>query len=286
MKILVTGAKGQLGSEINYLSHSCPYEFEFIDREELDLTDKESIIPFLENSNPDFIINCAAYTAVDQAEDEPELAVQINKIAPREIAKYCKDSGCRLIHISTDYVFDGNFNKPINEEDLPNPKSVYGQTKLDGEKAVQGLLDDAYIIRTSWVYSVFGNNFVKTMIRLGNERDEINVVSDQFGTPTWARDLADAILQIINQITNSNDQPGIYHYSNEGNISWYDFAGEIMKLAKLSCEVNAIGTLEYPTKAERPKYSVLNKSKIKNILNKNIAQWEDSLRQYLNEKEV
>lgn len=280
MKILVTGAKGQLGSEINYLSHSCPYEFEFIDREELDLTDKGSIIPFLENSNPDYIINCAAYTAVDQAEDEPELADVINSIGPKRIAEYCNKNNKRLIHISTDYVFDGIFNTPINEEDLPNPRSVYGQTKLDGEKAVQELLDDVYIIRTSWVYSEFGNNFVKTMIRLGSEREEISVVADQYGTPTWARDLADAILQIINQITNGNDQPSIYHFSNEGKISWNDFAKEIMAQAKLTCKVNPISTYDYPTKAERPKYSVLNKSKIVSNFKVSIPLWEDSLNKY------
>ncbi len=280
MKILVTGAKGQLGSEIRYLSKGQSHQFDFIDFEELDLTKSDLIVPFLSSKQPDFIINCAAYTAVDKAEDEPELAVQINKIAPAEIAKYCKESGCRLIHISTDYIFDGNFSRPINEEDSPNPKSVYGQTKLDGERAVQALLNDAYIIRTSWVYSSFGNNFVKTMLRLGSEKEEISVVADQYGTPTWARDLADTVLQIVNQITNGNDQPGIYHFSNEGEISWYDFAVEIMKQAKLKCKVNPISTSDYPTRAKRPQYSVLDKSKIASTFKVKIPLWSDSLNKY------
>ena len=281
MKILVTGAKGQLGSEIRYLSGVQSHEFDFIDFEELDLTKSDLIVPFLSAKQPDFIINCAAYTAVDNAEDELDLAVQINKIAPAEIAKYCKESGCRLIHISTDYVFDGNFSRPINEGDSPNPKSVYGQSKLDGEKAVQQLLSDAYIIRTSWVYSEFGNNFVKTMLRLGSEKEEISVVADQYGTPTWARDLADAILQIVNQTTTGNDVPGIYHYSNEGEISWCDFAVEIIKQTKLKCKVNPITTLEYPTKAERPKNSVLSKAKISDTFLINIPSWDVSLNKFL-----
>ncbi|MEQ8926126.1 MAG: dTDP-4-dehydrorhamnose reductase, partial [Fulvivirga sp.] len=220
MKILVTGSKGQLGSEIKYLSTDYNYEFVFIDFNELDLSKTESICPFLSGINPDFIINCAAYTAVDKAEDEPLLAAKINEHAPAEIAKYCNESGCRLIHISTDYVFDGVFDRPITEEDKPNPKSVYGKTKLEGEKAILTSLKNVYILRTSWVYSEFGNNFVKTMIRLGQERDEINVASDQFGSPTWARDLANAILTLISEINDGNDVPGIYHFSNEGEISW------------------------------------------------------------------
>ena len=281
MKILVTGSKGQLGSEIEYLSSNYNFNFIFIDLEELDLTDTKSIIPFLKNINPDFIINCAAYTAVDKAEDESKLATQINEHAPAEIAKYCQISGCRLIHISTDYVFDGVFDRPINETDKPNPKSVYGQTKLDGENAILNLLPNAYIIRTAWVYSEFGNNFVKTMMRLGHERNELNVVSDQYGTPTWARDLAASILKIISEIERGNDKPGVYHYSNEGAISWFEFAKKIMELAKIHCQVNPIETKDYPTKADRPKYSVLDKSKIKLAFDVNIPNWKDSLENYL-----
>ena len=281
MKLLVTGAKGQLGSEIKYLSSKLDFEFEFIDREELDLSSTEAIIPLLNKINPDYIINCAAYTAVDRAEDETELAQLINVDAPREIAVFCKNNGSRLIHISTDYVFDGDFNRPINEEDNPNPQSVYGQTKLEGEKAIRQFLKDAYIIRTAWVYSSFGNNFVKTMLRLGKEKDELNVVSDQIGSPTYARDLAAAILQIIIEIENGNDQPGLYHFSNDGECSWYEFASEIMSMAELNCKVNPIPTSEFPTKAERPKYSVLDKTKIKSRFALNIPTWSVSLQNVL-----
>lgn len=277
MKILVTGAEGQLGSEIRGLSTNTNYSFEFIDRSELDLTKLESIIPFLESSSPDFIINCAAYTAVDKAEDEPEIAQLINAKAPEKIAEYCSKNGKRLIHISTDYVFDVNFGKPITEEDKPNPQSVYGKTKLNGEKFVSQILDNAYIIRTAWVYSSYGNNFVKTMLRLGKEKNEINVVSDQVGSPTYARDLAEAILNIIEGINNGNDMPGVYHYSNEGVCSWYDFATEIMKQANLSCKVKPIPTSEFPTKAKRPAYSVLNKAKVKNQFKLETHSWSKSL---------
>lgn len=286
MKILVTGAKGQLGSEINYLSNEYNFDFVFADIDELDLTKTELIQPFLSSISPDFIINCAAYTAVDKAEDEPELARSINAETPKEIAKYCKISGCRLIHISTDYVFDGNFDRPIREDDKPNPTSVYGKTKLDGEKTIQSILTNSYIIRTSWVYSEFGNNFVKTMIRLGSEREELNVVSDQFGTPTWARDLAHCILVIISHIENGNDQPGIYHYSNDGEISWYDFAVEIMNQHSLSCKVNPITSDQFPTKARRPKYGVLDKSKIKTNYNCRIPNWKVSLKKYVSKNQI
>lgn len=277
MKILVTGAEGQLGSEIRELSSNTNYSFEFIDRSELDLTKLESIIPFLESSSPDFIINCAAYTAVDKAEDDPELSGLINAKAPAAIASYCKKNSKRLIHISTDYVFDGDFSRPINEEEQPNPQSVYGKTKLEGEKVVGKILDNAYIVRTAWVYSSYGNNFVKTMLRLGKEKDEINVVSDQIGSPTYARDLAEAILNIIEGINNGNDMPGVYHYSNEGVCSWYDFAAEIMKQAGLSCKVKPIPTSEFPTKAKRPAYSVLDKSKLNNQFNLKVKNWKKSL---------
>ncbi|MDX1630182.1 MAG: dTDP-4-dehydrorhamnose reductase [Fulvivirga sp.] len=277
MKILVTGAQGQLGSEINLISGNHNHDFIFIDRDELDLTSKDNIIPFLNELQPDLIINCAAYTAVDKAEDEPKLAAMINEIAPEKIATFCAENNKRLIHISTDYVFDGNFNTPIKPEDTPCPQSVYGETKLNGEKAVLGILDDAYIIRTSWVFSSFASNFVKTMIRLGKEKPELNVVNDQIGSPTYARDLAQAILKIIDEINRGNDQPGIYHYSNEGVSSWYDFAKEIMSMTKLDCKVKPIPTASFPTKAKRPAYSVLDKSDIKDNFEIEIPHWNNSL---------
>lgn len=281
MKILVTGSKGQLGSEIKFLSTDHNYDFVFIDLDELNLSKTETILPYLSKINPEFIINCAAYTAVDKAEDEPDLAALINDKAPAIIANFCKESGCRLIHISTDYVFDGNFDRPINEDDKPNPTSVYGATKSNGEKVILSQLSDAYIIRTSWVYSEFGNNFVKTMMRLGKEREEINVVSDQFGTPTWARDLARTILFLISKVIEGKDKPGLYHYSNEGAITWYDFAKKIMELSSINCMVNPITTSQFPTKAKRPSYSVLDKSKFKSNFDLKVPEWQDSLKKYL-----
>lgn len=281
MKVLVTGAKGQLGSEIRFLSPQYNYEFQFIDLDELDLTQLGEIEPYLSIQKPDFIINCAAYTAVDKAEDDIDLCEKLNALAPGTIAEYCTNNGCRLIHISTDYVFDGNFDRPISEDDKPNPKSVYGQTKLAGENAVLDTAASAYVIRTSWVYSEFGNNFVKTMLRLGKEKDEIGVVADQYGSPTWARDLAYAILKIIDEVKNGNDHPGIYHCSNEGAISWFDFASEIIKVADFKCKVNPITTAQFPTKAIRPKYSVLDKSKIAATFKVNVPIWVDSVNKYL-----
>lgn len=283
MKILVTGSNGQLGSEIKFLSSKYDYDFVFIDSNQLDFRKTESIVTFLERSKPDFIINCGAYTAVDKAEEEPDMANLINNSAPKEIARYCKESGSRLIHISTDYVFNGRFDLPITENDYPNPLSVYGKTKLSGEQAVLNTDSNAYIIRTSWVYSKFGNNFVKTMVKLGNERSEVSVVCDQFGTPTWARDLAEVSLQIVNQVCIGNDVPGIYHFSNEGETSWYNFAQEIMKVMNLKCTVKPIATKDYPTIAVRPHYSVLDKSKIKSLLRKEIPNWKVSLINCLND---
>lgn len=281
MKIVVTGANGQLGSEIKHLPKVGDDHYIYCDIDEMDLSKPESIKSYLSEVSPDLIISCGAYTAVDKAEDEVELATKINSEAPKEIAIYCKNNGCRLIHISTDYVFDGKFDRPITEKDEPNPQSIYGQTKLDGEKAIQSILDNAYIIRTAWVYSSFGNNFVKTMLRLGAEREELNVVSDQFGTPTWARDLANVILTIITEINKGNDQPGIYHYSNDGAISWFDFAVEIMKLKNIACKINSITTSEYPTRAERPRYSVLSKERINKCYSVHTSKWKESLQRCL-----
>lgn len=274
--ILVTGSKGQLGSEIKELSSTYPHNFFFTDRETLDVTDQEAIKNFVTQNNIDVIINCAAYTAVDKAESDEVMADAINHVAVKYLASIAKEKNIKLIHISTDYVFDGTNYKPYSEDDNTNPKSVYGSTKLAGEQAMIDIDPaNSIIIRTSWVYSSFGANFVKTMLRLGREKDQLGVIFDQAGTPTYARDLAGTILEIIPKISNSKVE--IYNYSNEGVTSWYDFAKEIMSMAKLECHVNPIETKEYPTPAKRPHFSLLNKSKIKNDFGIMIPYWKDSL---------
>ena len=255
--ILVTGCNGQLGNELKRLL--CDAVFTSIDT--LDITDEEAVINFVKENNINTIINCAAYTAVDKAEDDVDLAQKVNERGPQNLAK----TGCKIIHISTDYVFNGKNCKPYTPDDETNPISVYGKTKLAGETAVVELAREYAIIRTSWLYSPFGNNFVKTIRRLGEDKETINVVFDQTGTPTYARDLADAIVKIIPQLNKTNS--GIYHFSNEGTCSWYDFAVEIMKLSNLNCRVLPISSADYPTKAARPFYSVLDKSKIKKTFN-------------------
>lgn len=285
--ILVTGSDGQLGSELKRASgnfHS--FQFLFIDKKDLDLSDENAFKSYAENFEIKYIINCAAYTAVDLAEKETELAVAVNEFVPGMLASYCKEKAIRMIHISTDYVFDGNGNRPINESDSPNPLSVYGHTKLNGERKVLEILSDAYILRTAWVYSLFGKNFVKTMLTLGKQRNELNVVYDQVGTPTNAADLASAILQIIVSIESGQDSPGVYHYSNEGVTSWYDFATLIMRLGSLSCKVNPISSHEYPTDAKRPTFSVLDKSKIKRTFEIQIPHWTESLEKTIKELSV
>lgn len=274
-KIIVTGANGQVGKELQQLSTSYPgFDFVFTTRHELSLDNPDVITHFIEENQPHCFINCAAYTAVDKAESEKELAYKINAEAPGIIATACKKNNTRLIHISTDYVFNGLGNEPYKESDATDPVNFYGASKLEGEKRVTQFNPDSIIIRTAWVYSVFGNNFVKTMLRLMGERDQINVVSDQFGTPTYAADLAEAILQII-----SSEQwnAGIYHFSNEGNISWYDFAVAIKEVSGSSCKVNPITTSEYPTPAKRPYYSVLDKTKIQQTFHIPIKDWKTSL---------
>ena len=275
--ILVTGSKGQLGSEIQALHINYPESnFIFTDRENLDITCKDSIALTCKEKNITHIINCAAYTAVDKAEDDLEMADAINHMAVKNLAQVAKEQNIILIHISTDYVFDGKNYRPYIETDSTKPQGIYGKTKLDGEKALLHVNpQNSIIIRTSWVYSNFGNNFVKTMLRLGKERDELGVIFDQIGTPTYARDLAQTILDILPNIKNT--KPEIYHYSNEGVLSWYDFAKEIMRMAKLKCQINPIQTSEYPTPASRPHYSLLNKSKIKKEFNLSIPFWKDSL---------
>lgn len=262
--VLVTGAKGQLGSELQELSGSYNYNFYFTDRDSLDITDKKQIEAFVKNNTIDTIINAAAYTAVDRAEEDTVNADRVNHLAVQYLAEIAKEQNIKLIHVSTDYVFDGKNYRPYNEDDATNPNGVYGATKLAGEQAMQIINpQNSIIIRTSWVYSSFGANFVKTMLRLGREKSELGVIFDQAGTPTYAKDLAKAILDIIPNI--KNEQVSIYNYSNEGVLIWYDFAKEIMRMAKLDCQINPIETKEYPTPATRPHYSLLNKAKIKKI---------------------
>lgn len=276
MNILVTGSNGQLGSEIRELSKDYDYRFFFTNRSSLDITKPIDIRAYIVENNINAIINCAAYTAVDKAEEDKELANSINNIAVKNIAMLANEFNIKLIHISTDYVFNGENFKPYNEDDITNPNSIYGSSKLDGENAIiEYNLKHSIIIRTSWVYSSFGNNFVKTMLRLGKEKEELGVIFDQIGTPTYARDLAKSILDILPKI--NNKKVVIYNYSNEGVLSWYDFAKEIMKMAKLECKINPIETFQYPTPASRPHYSLLNKSKIKKEFDIEIRYWKDSL---------
>lgn len=279
--ILVTGSNGQLGSEIKAIADKYhDFRFYFTDVDELDLTDKSAVADFFAQNNINVCINCAAYTAVDKAEDEKELALKINRDAVETLAKNCQKNQSLLVHISTDYVFNGMNYKPYTEEDVPSPESYYGLTKLQGEKAAL-TNDKTVILRTAWLYSKYGNNFVKTMLRLGREKDKIGVVVDQIGTPTYAGDLAKAILQIV---TNYDEKKGkIYHFSNEGAISWFDFAKAIMMIKQFSCEVNPIESKDFPAKANRPFYSVLNKSKIKKDYQVVIPYWLDSLKLVLEE---
>jgi dTDP-4-dehydrorhamnose reductase len=279
MVILVTGASGQLGQAIQYIAkyyNDC--NFIFASSSFLDITNQEKVNSFFDSNKIDFCVNAAAYTAVDKAESEPEKAKAVNILGPKNLAIACKKNNVKLIHISTDFVFDGNSKVPYLETDHTNPLGVYGKTKLDGEKEVIKNIDQYFIIRTSWVYSQFGNNFMKTMIRLASERDSLNIVSDQIGTPTNAVDLAKAILQII---LKDKDYYGIYNYSNEGIASWYDFAKEIFKINKINITVNPIPSETFPTPAARPKYSVLDKKKIKTTFNMEIQSWEKALQETL-----
>lgn len=274
--ILVTGANGQVGSELRELSQNYPYSFFFTDRTTLDITNEEAIKNFVKVNNINTIINCAAYTAVDKAETDELNADLINRKAVKKLAKISLENNIKLVHISTDYVFAGIAYKPYCEEFQTNPKSVYGKTKLDGENEMIKINPkNSIIIRTSWVYSSYGANFVKTMLHLGKEKESLGVIFDQVGTPTYAKDLAKTILDILPQI--ENEKVAIYNYSNEGVLSWYDFAKEIMKMAKLDCKINPIETFQYPTPAKRPHYSLLNKSKIKKDFDIVIPYWKDSL---------
>jgi len=276
--ILITGADGQLGNDLRVLSgNSQQYNYFFTDVAELDICDKEAVTVFLHEKEIDCIINCAAYTAVDKAEDDEELCYKINRNAVKNLAEAARNENVKIIHVSTDYVFDGTNYKPYTEDDTVCPVSVYGKSKLEGEQVLMEILPESIIIRTSWLYSTFGNNFVKTMMRLGKERDSLNVVFDQIGTPTYSADLAHSILKIVEFSEKNPFKSGIYHFSNEGVCSWYDFTKSIHKFAGINCEVFPIEGKDYPAKAPRPHYSVLNKKKIKTTFNIEIPHWEESL---------
>ena len=288
MRILVNGKNGQLGRSIQKTvnadtkigNNQSPNEYIFVGKEDLDLSSENSISHYFNNNKFDIIINCAAYTQVDRAEQEAELANQINHLAVKQLASIASNQQARLIHISTDYVFDGESGKPYTETDTPNPINVYGRTKLAGEKALQKVMPlNSLIIRTSWLYSKYGNNFVSTMLRLGRERDELSVVSDQMGSPTYASDLADAILEIIrhNKFRDEGQTTQIYNYSNEGEISWYRFAKEIFKIEKIDCEVNPVTSQQYPMPAKRPRNTIMKKDKIVTVFNIKISNWKSSL---------
>jgi len=286
--ILVTGSKGQLGRELNVLVSKQKHnddslKFHFTDRDTLDISNKQALENYIEQKKINIIINCAAYTAVDKAEEEKDLAFAINHEAVKYLAELALEKNIKLIHISTDYVFDGTGNTPLKETDNTNPEGVYALSKYKGEEEILRIQPPgSVIIRTSWVYSSFGQNFLHTMLRLGAERDKLNVVSDQVGTPTYARDLARAILDILPSIPKQPTPVEIYHYSNEGVCSWYDFAQAIFEIADINCKVSPISSEEYPTPVKRPKYSVLDKKKIKHDYNLAIPYWRDSLTYCIN----
>lgn len=281
MVVIVTGASGQLGQALQSIANQyVDIDFKFYSSSELNITDLEQCKAVFEKVKPDFCINAAAYTTVDKAESEKDKAQLINVDGARNLAKACKENNTVLLHISTDFIFDGTATKPYSEESIPNPNSVYGQTKLDGEKAIQAVLDHHFIIRTSWVYSEFGNNFMKTMLRLGSERESLSVVEDQIGTPTNAIDLAKALLKIITSCDTefiSASHFGVYNFSNEGQCSWYDFAKKIFEINNIQINLKPIPTASYPTPAKRPAYSVLDKTKIKSVFGVEIKSWESSL---------
>lgn len=285
MKILVTGSNGQLGNELKLLASAYPdHKFIFTDVAELDITSEPDVEQCVKEEQPSVIINCAAYTAVDKAEQEDNLAFLINATAVGNLARAASKYGALLIHISTDYVFDGKGHKPYMEDAPTNPVSLYARSKHAGEQQVQSYSNKAIIIRTSWLYSEFGNNFVKTIMKYGKERGQLNIVFDQTGTPTYARDLAKTILDIIQkqQVFNGVE---VFNYSNEGVTSWYDFAKAIIELSGIACKINPIETKEYPLPAIRPYYSVFNKSKIKQRFQIEIPYWRDSLKECIQKME-
>ncbi|MCG8307871.1 MAG: dTDP-4-dehydrorhamnose reductase [Cytophagales bacterium] len=281
--ILVTGANGQLGTELNIISAYKPYTFIFSDVDDLDLTDGARVNAFFNTRKIDFCINCAAYTAVDEAEKNVEAARVVNVDAVQNLAEACTINNTFLIHISTDFVFRGNSYQPLTESYKPDPISVYGFTKLEGENIALKSNDRSIIVRTSWLYSAYGKNFVKTMIRLGKEKDELGVVVDQIGTPTYAGDLAKAIVEIIKyaETDDLREKCGIYHFSNEGVASWYDFAKAIFEYKNLNVRLNPLLSEQFPMPAQRPFYSVLDKTKFKRTFNFRIPNWRDSLKSCL-----
>jgi dTDP-4-dehydrorhamnose reductase len=278
--VLITGAKGQLGSELKVVSKKYfGYEFIFTDVDTLDLTDQDALVEFIRKKRPAWIINCAAYNFVDKAEKDYETALLINGTAVKNISTAIRDSVSRFIHISSDYVFDGTSVVPYSEHSIPNPQTAYGRSKLEGEKNAL-IHPGTMVIRTSWLYSSFGNNFVKTILRLGAEKESLQVVKDQVGTPTYAADLAEVIMHIIAGVIRNQFafNSGIYNYSNDGSCSWYEFATAIVEEAKLNCRIDPILTKDWPAEAQRPAYSVLNKSKIIENYKLTIPQWRDSLK--------
>ena len=281
MNILVTGANGQLGNEMQVLAReNLQHTYFFTDVQELDICDEQAVYAYVSEHKIDIIVNCAAYTAVDKAEDNVELCDKLNNIAPGYLARAAQANGAAMIQVSTDYVFDGTAHIPYTEEEPTCPASVYGSNKLAGEQNVMDHCEKAMVIRTAWLYSIYGNNFVKTMIRLGQERDSLGVIFDQIGTPTYANDLAQAIFAAINK----GVVRGIYHFSDEGVCSWYDFTIAIHRLAGIaSCKVKPLHTADYPAKAPRPHYSVLDKTKIKDTFGIEIPHWEESLKRCINQ---
>ena len=275
IKILVTGGNGQLAQCLkDVVINENEFNVDFQDLPALDITNKQQLESYFSKNELDYCINCAAYTAVDLAEEQSDLAYAVNAEGPKNLAEICKKYQVKLLHISTDFVFDGKKQTPYIETDMPNPLGVYGVSKWQGERYIQEVMEDYFIIRTSWLYSEYGNNFMKTMLRLSETRDEISVVSDQIGAPTYAGDLAEVLIKII---LSSPPNYGVYHYSNSGTISWYDFAVEIFKQFGKKIEVKPIKTKDYPTAAKRPKYSVLDTTKIENNFNCTIKDWQGSL---------
>lgn len=283
MNILITGCNGQLGNELQLQQAACSeHRFFNTDVQDLDITDAEAIQAYVDEHEIDGIVNCAAYTAVDKAEGDPQLCHKLNAVAPAYLAEAIERRGGFLIQVSTDYVFDGTHHTPYVETDAPCPNSMYGRTKLEGETAAQDRCQRTMVVRTAWLYSTFGNNFVKTMLRLGRVRQELGVVFDQIGTPTYARNLASAIMTAIRQ----GVRPGVYHFTDEGTASWYDFTIAIHRMAGISsCHVRPLHTAEYPTPAQRPHYSVLDKTKIKQTYGIEIPHWEESLAECIRQLE-
>ena len=277
--VLVTGANGQLGYALRLSAESHPeHKFIFTDVDTLDITDPEAVRRMMADGGVSYVLNCAAYTAVEKAENDEAMCSRINSFAVGVLGKAAHEAGAKMIHISTDYVFNGMGHRPYVETDETNPLSAYGRTKLAGEELLREVCPDAVILRTAWLYSEWGNNFVKTVLRLGKERDELGFVFDQVGAPTYAGDLAKAMLRVVEADIQGAFVPGIYHFSNEGVCSWYDFAVKILQLANLHCHISPIETKDYPTKAVRPPYSVLNKKKFKTTYNVTIPHWEESLK--------